>query len=232
MQNRFLPTKAARYALAIFVMAVGFSENASAVLIDAGADFVYDTVLDITWTRHAGDGIERDWAGANAWAADLAVDGVSGWRLPYASVSEGAGPIATLPIGQPCTGSGGADEVVCRDNEMAYMFYYNLGGTFGSPKGGTQTAVGGQVLTGIQNVYWSGTAFAAPRAWIFHFRSMTVENNGRQATNGFFPFPIDSDAAWAVHVGHVTAVPEPATASLLLLALVVLVGSGLTVRRE
>jgi len=43
---------------------------------------VYDNVLNVTWTRQAGDGVVRNWADAIAWAASLVVDDLSGWRLP------------------------------------------------------------------------------------------------------------------------------------------------------
>ena len=91
------------------------------------------------------------------------VDGLSDWRLPWASVIAGAGPTTTV------VNCATATEIACRDNEMGYMFYYNLGGNFGDNKTGTQTALGGQVLTGIQPVYWSGTEFDSDRAWNFNF---------------------------------------------------------------
>ena len=223
---------ARRWALAFAVALTGIGGNASAILLDRGPLMVYDTVLNITWTRQAGGGIGGDisrfWGGANAWAIFLDFGGFTDWRLPYASVSAGAGPITTLPIGIPCTGAGGADEVACRDNEMAYMFYYNLDGTPGQNKTGTQTAVGGQILTGISDIpdYWSGTVIDSILAWRFSF------GLGLQGPGG-----IDGNVlmAWAVRPGDVCdaqpslcpdtepgpgpgpGVPEPG--SLLLLAL-------------
>ena len=196
---------ARRWALALAMTLAGIGGNASAVLLDRGPNMVYDTVLDITWTRQAGDGVLRNLAEANAWAAALVFGGFDDWRLPYASVAAGAGPITTLTVGAPCNGSGGADEVACSDNEMAYMFYYNLDGNSFDDKSGNHTAVGGEELTGIQDVYWSGTEFDSDLfAWHFIFF------NGGQLTDfqGTFLF------AWAVRDGDV---PEPA--SLLLLAL-------------
>ena len=66
---------------------MGVVGSASATLMDRGPNMVYDNVLDITWTRQAGDGVLRNWADSKAWAAGLFVDGLSGWRLPWASVS-------------------------------------------------------------------------------------------------------------------------------------------------
>ena len=49
------------------------------------------------------------------------------------------------------------------------MFYYNLDGNPLDNKTGTQTAVGGEELTGIEDIYWSGTEFNSLRAWFFRF---------------------------------------------------------------
>jgi hypothetical protein len=50
------------------------------------------------------------------------------------------------------------------------MFYYNLDGNFLNNKTGNQTAVGGQMLTDIQFVYWSGTELVPGNtAWRFDF---------------------------------------------------------------
>jgi hypothetical protein len=106
----------------------------------ARPDLVYDTVLDITWTREAGDGVQRSWADSVACADNLVFAGLGDWRLPSARVSQGAGPTMLLYI---CTG-GGADELACRDDEMGYMYYYNLNGTAGDDKSNDQLAVGGQ----------------------------------------------------------------------------------------
>ena len=139
---------ATRWALAVAL--AGFGGNASAILLDRGPDMVYDDVLDITWTRQAGDGVSRGVGDAEVWAFGLALGGFDDWRLPFASVAAGFGPTGnTLTNGFPCSGAGGADEVACRDNEMAYMFYYNLDGNQNQNKTGTQTAVGGEELTGI-----------------------------------------------------------------------------------
>jgi PEP-CTERM motif-containing protein len=195
-------------ALALALGMAGFGGNASAILLDRGPDMVYDTVLDITWTRQGGDGVLRNWAAAEAWAAALVLGGFDDWRLPYASVAAGAGPITTLTIGFPCDGSGGADEVACRDNEMAYMFYYNLDGNQDQNKAGNQTAVGGEELTGIQPEYWSATEFVPGlSAWNFDF------GFGDHRFGGLLAF----DFAWAVRDGDVAAVPE--AGSLLLLGL-------------
>jgi hypothetical protein len=207
-----------RWAVAVAVAMAGFGGNASAILLDRGPDMVYDNVLDITWVRDASlcatlnNCVNRNdtfvtggmsWNDANTWAANLVFGGFDDWRLPYASVAAGAGP--TL-VTYSCTGAGGPDEPLCRDNEMGYMYYYNLPGNPGDNKTGTQTAVGGQMLTDIQPYHWSGTEANSFQAWYFPFGS---GNQGGDLKTS----PL---AAWAVRPGDViAAAPEPA--SLLLI---------------
>jgi hypothetical protein len=217
---------AERLSLVLFMLTLGCSGVASALLIDRGPNMVYDNVLDITWVRDAhlcatlNNCVNRNdsivtggmtWADANTWAANLVYQGFSDWRLPYASVAAGAGGSAFAVY--DCTGAGGADEVACRDNEMGYMFYYNLDGDFGDNKTGSQTAVGGEMLTDIQQAYWSGTQFNATSAWFFMFL-----NGGLQNINA----KIAPLAAWAVRAGDVIVAPVPEPASGLLFGVGVL----------
>ena len=97
-----------------------------------------------------------------------------------------------------------ASELACRDNEMGYMFYHDLGGISRQDKTGTQTALGGQALTGIQMEYWSGTEFDRTMAWGFNFSFGDVQ---------FTAEKVHSLTAWAVRDGDV--VPEPSSVLLI-----------------
>jgi len=201
-----------RFLAITLILGLSASGPANATLIDRGGGLIYDDVLDITWTQDAnlcvalgncpGGLFVMQWDTAVDWADKLVFGGFEDWRL--ASVSRAGG----LP-------TGGADavvvcltatELVCRDNELGYMYYHNLGGTF------PDNLTGDQGL--IQNIqalgYWSGTenpSATFPRAWGYSFFSGVEFNEGKGVNR----------AAWAVRPGDVLVrVPEPST--LLLLA--------------
>ena len=207
MRNRW-GVVAKRWATAVLVAGLGLAGSASATLISRGADLVYDDVLNVTWTRNANlsGSSNLTFAQANAWAANLVFAGYADWRLPTIG-STTPTTFATetncaLVTAAVCAASG---------NELGYMFHVNLGGIFGNNKTGTQTAVGGEVLSGIQPFYWSGTELTPGiSGWGFVF------GIGRQdAIREFSPA-----SAWAVRSGDViTVVPEPRTVTLMLFGL-------------
>ena len=126
----------------------------NAALLNRGPDLVYDDVLNITWTRNANipGNFDLTWDDANSWAANLVFAGFDDWRLPR-------GVIACDVV----------SEEACRVDEMGYMFYYNLGGFLGSDETGDQIANGGELLSGIQSIYWFGTEIDSSTAWSFRF---------------------------------------------------------------
>lgn len=197
------------------VCAMSMASGVSATLIDRGNGLIYDDVLDITWLQDANlDGLKTGFD-AVAWADTLVYEGYDDWRLPYISVAAGAGP---LSIAQGAVECATATEAECRDNELGYMYYYNMDGTGNNT--GTQT-VDGIDLTNVQFVHWSGTANDTFFAWVFVFEPgfKTVVNE----LSGF--------GAWAVRPGDSLSVPatEPTVTTLLALGLL---GTGLGVRRR
>lgn len=106
-----------------------------------------------------------------------------------------------------------ATEAQCRDNELGYMFYHNLGGVFPDNLTGNQTADGVD-LTNIQTRYWSGTEYDSGAAWVLNY------NLGSQVryTKGSGLY------GWAVRDGDVAAVPEPPMVWLLATGLMGLLG--------
>ena len=176
--------------------------STNAALVDNGGGLIYDTVLDITWAQP--DAALRSWEVANTWASGLTLGGVSGWGLPALSVAARAGGyFLRNPI--DCST---ATELACRDNQLGYMFYQNLSGTFGQS---ILTSVAPDLAlfpTLQSDDYWSDN-LPNPHggAWIFGFGDGDQRDVDRQ----------DNNYSWAVHAGNVVPVP----------AAVWLFGSGL-----
>ncbi len=102
-------------------------------------------MLDITWLQNAVSGGNKNWEQAAEWAANLDYEGFEDWRLP--SVSSGF-PTGASDSPVDCST---ATELDCRDNELGYMYFHNLGG-----KANKRTGSQG-LIQNIQRVHWSGT---------------------------------------------------------------------------
>lgn len=196
-----------RWVLALALTAsVVISAPAQAILIDRGGGLIYDDVLDLTWLQNASLGGSRTWDDAVAWADSLVFGGFADWRLP--SISRAGGlPTGSSAAAVECSS---ASEMECRDNEMGYMFYHNLGARLGDIHTGNQG-----LIHNIQLLHWSGTEVAPmpAAAWVYSFSGL--QGGVEKDNNGI--------AAWAVRPGDVlTAVPEPAAALLLALGLAIL----------
>jgi hypothetical protein len=176
--------------------------SAQAALVDRGGGFIYDDVLDITWTQNANilNGFVT-WPVATEWAENLSIyDSVrdvtwDDWRLASMDVDEN-----TLVV--DCSS---ATELACRDNELGYLYYQN-GITSGSP--GFFTNLG-------SDTYWSNTSaldVAGPNnAYVFGFPS------GFNSASNYS----HENSAWAVRDGDVAASVVPIPAAVWLF------GSGL-----
>ena len=203
---------------AVLFTLITVSAHASLVgrlpLTPGGTDFqaAYDTVLDITWLTDADLSGRFNWDNQVGWARGLDTAnylGVDGWRLASMSVAAGLPTGLTSSVIDCRT----ASELDCRDNELGYMFYQNMDGSFGDDKSGNQT-VDGVLLTDVQSDYWSGTEFDPFSDWFFFF------DFGGQGfdSKGNFRY------GWAVHDGDVSAVPVPAAVWLFGSGLLGLVG--------
>ena len=186
----------------ILAMVLGaYSLSAQSALIDRGGGFIYDDVLDITWTQDANINGPGNWPTQVAWVASLSITdtrpGAGGviytdWRLPSMNIN-GDNLIVNCST---------APELACQDNEYGYL-YHQYGVTAATPG----------LFTNFQSPhYWSSTEYnvGIDNAWFYYF------TNGDQAhaTIG------SSYYALAVRSGDVaSAVPIPAAAWLF--------GSGL-----
>ena len=171
-----------RSIIAVIALLMTFGA-AQAALIDRGGGFIYDDVLDITWTQDADINGLGDWYRQMGRAAGLSIvdtrpgaGGVtySDWRLPSMNVN-GDYTIVNCSV---------ATELACRDNEYGYLFH-QYGVTAATPG----------LFTNVQSgLYWSGTHLAPnpANAWNFNF------NNGNQNANN----KNNNNFAWAVRPGE------------------------------
>ncbi len=179
-----------------------------------GGQAIYDDQLKITWTADANLNGTMDWATADNWAANLTIDGVSGWRLPSMDVNNDGIIVNCSPS------SVSPPEAVCRDNQYAHLYYYGAGTTSGS---GVTSASPGPFSNVQAESYWSSTeqpGASSPSAWRFNFNSDTSAGGGAQNTS----FKTISHYALAVHSGNAGAVPVPATIWLFGSGLLGLIG--------
>ena len=178
----------------------------------AGNRLIYDSDLNITW--YDAPPAWLTYNEAVAWAQNLNIGGVTGWRLPTSLNQDGSGPCSRYN----CTGS-----------EMGHLYYVALGnlgyrapdGSYPQPGWGLKNYAPFVNIASFYNQpaerhadYWSSTTWAPDPtyAWYFEFRG------GDQVAGPDFLF--GEFNALAVHDGNVgNPVPIPGAVWLL--------GSGL-----
>jgi len=204
--------KSIRYWAVVLLVFGVFVQSAQATLMGrlpvtpGGTDYqaAYDDVLDITWVTDADLSGLGNWQTQVDWASNLNYLGFRDWRLASMSVSAGVPTSNSPQYVNPVVTCDGTNEAACRDNELGYMFYENMGGMSGDDLTGTQI-VDGVTLTDVESVYWSGTESASGGAWHFRFYNGSQHDFGHDYT----------DYVWAVRAGDVGAVPEPTTLALM-----------------
>jgi hypothetical protein len=123
------------------------------------------------------------WFGAQAWANNLTLGGVTGWSLPSTPVEEFGTDITT--------------------SQMGGLFYNQLGGAAMTDIA-TKHNANYDLFTNVQSyVYWSGSEYTpnSNSAWTFATSTGYQHYIGNKG-NQFY--------AWAVRSGDVAAVPVPA----------------------
>jgi len=184
--------------VATVTLLAGIASGAQAALIDRGGGFIYDDVLDITWTQNADLQGQApggaDWETQMLWAANLSLyDSVrdvfwDDWRLPSMDVNGDT-------FVEDCSF---VPEAQCLDNEFGHLFYWD----------GVQTNFPGP-FDFLDVNYWSSTEdlFNLNQAYFFRF----LNGANQQSTKGA------KRLAWAVRdgdVGFPQVVPVPAAAWL------------------
>lgn len=211
-----------------------------------GPEAFYDTVLDITWLRNAnvnmGNNINGNflyWQDAVAWANNLVVNGIDGWRLP--TMVDTGSPGCDFNLG------GGTDcgyNPQTATSELAHLYFVSLGNQ-ARCLAGDATCAGfpqsgfGLINTGnFQNMqagyYATGVEYALnpSQSWIFDSRDglqINRDNNSLRYATVVHAGAIGTELPFTFPVPVAAPIPEPGSYAMMLLGLGVV---GLLVRRR
>jgi len=171
-----------------------------------GTDYqaYYDPEADLTWMADADVNGPMIWRGAMEWAANLNINGVTGWRLPDAPQPDPAcdTQIAGVSRGFRCLGSEMGDLFY---NVLGNAAYTDLCDSKGHCKHTDGTFENKGPFTNLQNdYYWTATSDPtdSESAMYFDFRF----GDQREVNKLFTMY------AWAVHSGNVGHAPVPGAA--------------------
>ncbi|MES9852003.1 MAG: hypothetical protein ABW170_09250 [Candidatus Thiodiazotropha sp. L084R] len=239
------PKTVSKLAALLCVFALGSSD---AALIDRGSGLIYDDVLDVTWLQDAsyvqnyyGSAQHAvNWDTATSWVDNLEfVDTERGvvwddWRMPTIDPGTYAG---WEPIFDPATDVGDYyvyDRSESGANELAYMYYVNLGfEAYTDPITDPSLVARPTSPAGTYNPFqnlsylgtWTDSLVGNPdrpdQVWYFHshFGQTLSDPNG-----------LDSQTVWAVRDGDVfinEIEPEPEVAGVPEPGVLLLLASGL-----
>ncbi len=208
-------------SISLAATALVLSTSANAALIERlGGLAYYDTDADLTWLADANMAGGMKWSAAMDWAANLDVDGVTGWRLPDTVDSDGF-PTTGVDFGYNITDH----------SEMSNLFYNVLGNTARYDIDGVPTScypnsclVNTGPFSNMQsNGYWSATKVLYQPGNAFYFM-MNSGEQGRGSATGTGLSPALNLFAMAVQSGDVSAVPVPAAVWLFGSGLIGLIG--------
>jgi len=173
--------------LAAITAALVVSTSANSALVSRlGGLAYYDTDADLTWLADANAAVgsaydtwspgsgRMNWADANAWAADLTVGGVDGWRLTTTEPAI-AGPNQT-------------------GSEMGNLFYNVLGNSYG-----LLSSTG--PFSNVQSYYyWSGPEYGPNTNYAWYFSMTNGFQNLDVKTPNLYAWAVQSGDVSAVPV--------------------------------
>ena len=214
----------------VIILFLSTSVNAALIgrlaATEGGTDYqaYYDDVANLTWLQDANASVgsaydsgvfpnvagRMTWANANAWAADLTVNDVGGWRLPDTMLND------------PTCSGGSSTGTDCTGSEMGNLFFNVFGLHAGFPLSQADGQDNLNLFSNISiNDYWSATQTESTSSRAYTF----IVYEGYQGTSDISnTTSADYARGWAVHSGDVSAVPVPAAVWLFGSGLIGLIG--------
>lgn len=209
MENKFIIL-----SLCVYLVLVSF--NTSAALLGRlpatpGANdyqAYYDTDANLTWLADANANGPMNWMLANDWAANLDINGITGWRIPDSLQPDRSCYLQAGYI------SGGIN---CSGSELGNLLYNVFGGTAYVSLAISHNS-NYDLFSNIQSggYYWTATEYVLNinDAWSYNLYDL-YQVNAEKRFNYF---------AWAVHDGDVAAIPVPAALWLFVSGFIGLIG--------